>query len=63
MCKSQSGTAFQAGGGVAVTVRGHPLLRRVCTSVTHGVAFQAILDFCDLNSSLLTLHFSLSKVA
>ena len=25
-------------------IRGHPLLRRVCTSVTHGVAFQAITN-------------------
>ena len=27
-----------------VSIRGHPLLRRVCTSVTNSVAFQAILD-------------------
>ena len=25
-----------------VPVRGHPILRRVCTSVTHSIAFQAI---------------------
>ena len=40
--ESQSGTAFQADKDIGVSIRGHPLLRRVCTSVTHSVAFQAI---------------------
>ena len=44
MCKSQSGTAFQAVKDSEHYIRGHPLLRRVCTSVTHSVAFQAILN-------------------
>ena len=32
-------------GVTAVPVQGHPILRQVCTSVTHSVAFLAILDF------------------
>ena len=35
---------------VVVSIRGHPLLRRVCTSVTHGIAFQAILNIRNLDS-------------
>ena len=33
---------------VIVSIRGHPLPRRVCASVTHGVAFQAIKDLQNL---------------
>ena len=41
MCESQSCTAFQADRGWwQFSIRGHPLLRRVCTPVTHSVAFQ-----------------------
>ena len=32
-----------------IPVRGHPLFRRVCTSVTNGIAFQAIQDLRKLN--------------
>ena len=45
-----------------VDFRGHPLLRRVCSSVTHSVAFQAIpnlrnLSFClfDVERPFLSL--------
>ena len=34
---------------VIVFCRGHPLLRRVCTSVTHSIAFQAITNLRNLN--------------
>ena len=38
-------------------IRGHPLLRRVCTSVTNGVALQAIPNLRKLNNKKLRVEF------
>ena len=40
-----------------MSIRGHPLLRRVCTSVTNGVALQAIPNLRKLNNKKLRVEF------
>ena len=59
MCKSQSGTAFQADKeSDCFLSEGILSFRRVCTSVTHSVAFQAIPELFQFFRFLQVRGFS-----